>query len=99
MTVPSVEARNEYTATAGQTEFSYTFKIYDDEELNVYRTPVGQDPSDADDILVLSVNYDVDGVLSDAGSRCADTDVRRQHVVHLSLCHDLRHRFRRDHTT
>lgn len=50
MTISTNPSRNEYTATAAQTVFNYTFKIYDSGDLNVYVTPVGQDPDDATDI-------------------------------------------------
>jgi len=51
MTITVNAARNEYTATAGQTLFSYTFKIYEDTDLNVYVTPAGQVADDATDVI------------------------------------------------
>ena len=50
MTVTSLDARDEYTATAAQTVFNYTFKIYASSELDVYITPVGQEADDSADI-------------------------------------------------
>lgn len=63
-TVGTNPGRNEYTAGAGQTIFNYTFKIYASTDLNVYVTPVGQDPDDSADITTA---YTVSGVGVDAG--------------------------------
>jgi len=57
MTITAQDARDEYTATAGQTVFNYTFKIYADTDLDVYITPAGQD---ADDSADLTTAYTVD---------------------------------------
>jgi len=57
MTITSQDARDEYTATAGQTVFNYTFKIYADTDLDVYITPAGQDSDDSAD---LTTAYTVD---------------------------------------
>lgn len=57
MTITNNVARNQYTATAGQTVFNYTFRIYADGDLNVYVTPSGQDPNDAND---LTTDYVID---------------------------------------
>jgi len=57
MTITSQDARDEYTATAGQTVFNYTFKIYSNTDLDVYITPAGQD---ADDFADLTTAYTVD---------------------------------------
>lgn len=51
MTVTAFPARNEYTASGGQTVFNYTFLIFNNTDLNVYVTPVGQDSSDVADII------------------------------------------------
>ena len=62
MTITTNPARNEYTANAGQTIFNYTFKIFENADLNVYVTPAGQDCSDSD----LTTNYVVDpGTIGD----------------------------------
>jgi len=50
MTVTSLGVRNEYTATAGQTIFTYTFLIFGSSDLNVYITPSGQTANDSTDI-------------------------------------------------
>ncbi|MDB4261399.1 hypothetical protein N9878_00890 [bacterium] len=57
MTITTNPARDEYTATAGQTVFNYTFKIYESDNLDVYLTPVGQSP---DDSTGLTIDYVVD---------------------------------------
>jgi len=57
MTITSQDARDEYTATAGQTVFNYTFKIYADTDLDVYITPAGQEANDSAD---LTTAYTVD---------------------------------------
>lgn len=64
MTVTLAPARNEYTANAGQTIFNYTFKIFEDTDLNVYVTPAGQDANDSTD---LTTAYTVSGVGLAAG--------------------------------
>ena len=57
MTITVLPARNEYTATAGQTVFNYTFKIFANTNLNVYITPAGQEANDSTD---LTTAYTVD---------------------------------------
>lgn len=57
MTITAQDARDEYTATAGQTVFNYTFKIYEATELDVYITPTGQEANDSAD---LTTAYTVD---------------------------------------
>ena len=59
MTITTQPSRNEYTASAGQTIFNYTFKIYTNSDLNVYITPAGQDANDATDITTA---YTVSGL-------------------------------------
>jgi hypothetical protein len=51
MTITTNSDRDEYTASGGQTVFSYTFKIYADSDLNVYQTAVGQTPDDSMDLI------------------------------------------------
>lgn len=53
----SAEGRAEYIAVAAQTDFTFVFKIYKDEDLKIYLTPVGDYPNDADDLLVLGTDY------------------------------------------
>jgi len=63
MTITTNDARNEFTATAAQTVFNYTFKIYSNSDLNVYVTPTGQV---ADDTADLVTTYTVDpGTIGD----------------------------------
>lgn len=63
MTITVLPARNEYTATAAQTVFNYTFKIFSNTDLNVYITPQGQDADDSTDITIA---YTVDpGTIGD----------------------------------
>ena len=50
MTITTNDVRDEYTASAAQTVFNYTFKIFADGQLNVYITPSGQEPNDSTDI-------------------------------------------------
>ena len=58
MTITTNDTRDEYTASSGQTVFNYTFKIFEDTDLNVYQTPVGQTPDDTADIIT---GYSVTG--------------------------------------
>lgn len=51
--------KQSFTATGGQTEFDFNFKIYADIDLKVYLTPDGQDPNDTTDILTLNTDYTV----------------------------------------
>jgi len=54
MTITALATRNEYTAGgsgAGSEVFSYTFKIYEETDLSVYLTPVGQEADDANDLI------------------------------------------------
>jgi len=55
MTITTNDTRNEYTATASQTVFNYTFKIFESTDLNVYQTPAGQTPADTDLITAYTV--------------------------------------------
>jgi len=64
MTITTNDTRDEYTATAGQTLFNYTFKIFESTDLNVYVTPVGQDPDDDVDIVT---GYSVTGIGDENG--------------------------------
>lgn len=53
------EPRQEFTATGGQTDFVFNFKIYAETDLNVYLTPVGQIANDTTDILTVVTDYTV----------------------------------------
>lgn len=58
MTVTNTTARNQYTATAGQTVFAYTFEVYNKNDLVVLQN---------DTTLAEGTNYTVSGVGSDSG--------------------------------
>ena len=66
MTIANENNRDQHTATAGQTTFSYSFEVEANDEIVVYLTPAGSDPDDSSDILILTTNYSVTGV-GDAG--------------------------------
>ena len=58
---------NQYTATSGQTVFDYDFEIFEDSDLQVYKTPAGQDPNDTSDLLTLTTDYTVTGAGTTGG--------------------------------
>ena len=58
MTVTNTTARNQYTATAGQTVFAYTFEVYNKNDLVVLQNSA---------TLSEGSNYTVSGVGSDSG--------------------------------
>ena len=64
MTVSTNDMREEYTASAGQTIFNYTFKIFADTDLKVYQTSAGAVADDSTDLISA---YTVTGVGNDAG--------------------------------
>lgn len=64
MTITTLPTRNEYTATAGQTVFTYTFKIFESSDLNVYQTPAGAVSNDITDLIT---GYTVTGVGDEDG--------------------------------
>lgn len=51
--------RQSFTSGAGQTDFTFNFKIYDETDIKVYLTPVGNDPDDAVDLLIYGSEYTV----------------------------------------
>lgn len=55
MTITILPARNEFTAAASQTVFTYTFKIFEDTDINVFVTPAGQDADDSTDQVTPSI--------------------------------------------
>ena len=62
MTITANDSRNEYTASAAQTVFNYTFRIYTANDLNVFVTQAGQECSASD----LTTDYVVDtGTIDD----------------------------------
>jgi len=58
MTVTNTTARNQYTATAGQTVFAYTFEVYNKNDLAVLQNGT---------TLAEGTNYTVSGVGNDSG--------------------------------
>lgn len=64
MTITILPSRNEYTATAAQTVFNYTFKIFAATDLNVFVTPDGQVANDSTD---QTTAFSVTGVGSEDG--------------------------------
>lgn len=61
ITINDITPRRQYTATAGQIVFSFPFPFFEDADLKVYRTPAGNQPNDANDILTLNTDYTVTG--------------------------------------
>lgn len=57
MTITTNPTREEYTANAGQTVFNFNFKIYSDQDLDIYVTPAGQEVNDDID---LTTDYVID---------------------------------------
>lgn len=51
--------RQEYTATGGQTDFIFNFKIFNTTDLVAYLTPNGQIPDDTADLLTITTDYTV----------------------------------------
>lgn len=51
--------RQEFTATAGQTVFTFNFKIFNTSDIVVYLTPSGQTPDDTTDLLTEITDYTV----------------------------------------
>ena len=66
MAFNSNSGKQNFSATAAQTDFDFNFKIYEDTDVKVYLTPVGNEPDDAADILTLASEYTV-SVDGDAG--------------------------------
>lgn len=59
MAFNTAEGRAEYSATSGQTLFTFNFKIYQTSDIKVYLTPAGTTPNDATDILTETTDYTV----------------------------------------
>lgn len=57
----------QYIATASQTIFAYSFPIYSENDLAVYRTPVGQTPDDTAQRLTINSDYTIAGVGAEDG--------------------------------
>lgn len=72
--VNDVVPRVQYTAAAGEDEFTYPFEIFEDEDLLVYLTPEGQTPDQNTDLLTLDVDYAVTGAGDQGGGFITLTD-------------------------
>lgn len=59
--------RDQYQAAAGQTVFNFSFPIFSETYLKVYRRLYAEAPNDADDLLTLGTDYTVVGVDEEAG--------------------------------
>jgi len=59
MAYNSSPGRAEYVATAAQTNFPFSFKIFAETDIKVYQTPVGDAPNDTNDILTYITDYTV----------------------------------------
>lgn len=59
MAYNTAEGRAEYTATSAQTDFPFSFKIFDTSNVVVFLTPYGSTPNDTDDILTEITDYTV----------------------------------------
>ncbi len=67
MTVQNNVARNQYTATAGQTVFTYTFEIADPTSIAVYKRASTAEPHDATNLLTYLTDYTLTGVGVETG--------------------------------
>lgn len=61
ITINSTPTRVQYTATSGQTEFTYSFPIKDDTDLKVYQRGASDSPDDTADLLTITTEYTVSG--------------------------------------
>lgn len=68
MSFNSNPGEQSFIATAGQTEYDFNFKIFNDSDILVYQTPSGQTPNDINDILILTTDYTVI-ITGDAGGK------------------------------
>ena len=69
MTIGTNDLREEYTATAGQTVFSFGFRVFADTDLNVYKTANGAAYNDANDLITAyTVSRNADQSASPGGS-------------------------------
>lgn len=67
MTVVNHPARNQYTAVAAQTVFSYVFEIESQDNILVYKRAAGSTADDVADKLILTTDYTVTGVGTNNG--------------------------------
>src|SRR5215208_4872842 len=59
--------RDQYQAAAAQTVFNFSFPIFSETYIKVYRRLFAQQSNDADDLLILGTDYTVTGVNEEAG--------------------------------
>lgn len=67
ITINATPTRVQYTATGGQTVFTYSFPIKEDSDLKVYQRSSGSSPVDADDLLTITTQYTVTGANTEDG--------------------------------
>ncbi len=67
MTVVNHVARDQYSATNGQTIFNYTFEIADSGSIQVFQRASTADPDDTLDLLVYGVDYTLTAVGNENG--------------------------------
>lgn len=67
MTILAQDRRSQQSAGAGQSTFSYSWKIFEADDLDVFLTPAGQEPNDNVDKLTLGNDYTVSGVGEPSG--------------------------------
>ena len=65
--ITAVLPRVQYTAANLQTVFAYPWPIFTDEDIKVWRTPIGSEPSEIADFLTLNIDYIVTGAGSENG--------------------------------
>lgn len=65
--INDVVPRNQYTATGGQTTFTYDYPIRAASDLDVYLTPNDFPPDDSAQLIILNVDYTVTGVGAQGG--------------------------------
>jgi hypothetical protein len=53
------KGRQSFTASGGQTDFDFNFKIYEVTDIKVYLTPTGSTPDDTTDLLTYGSDYTV----------------------------------------
>ena len=59
MAYNSNTGKQSFTATAGQTDFDFNFKIFTTADIQVFKTPSGQQPNDTNDLLTITTHYTV----------------------------------------
>jgi hypothetical protein len=65
--ITAVLPRVQYTAANLQTVFAYPWPIFTDEDIKVWRTPIGSEPSEIADLLTLNIDYTVTGAGTENG--------------------------------